>query len=480
MPAPAIIGAVVAVAAAAEIATPVAIGLAVIATAGAVASTVGTITGDKTLSMVGNIMGAVGSIGGIANGLGVFGEVAGGLSGVTNAAGGTVETVAPTAMSVSEATGGLNAYTPEFLQAANESISNTGAFAVNSAEAGAQAASQPGEIVNMLEGAVRQVPTAEAPPAASLATPDPTPPAATDAAVSPEGLAPAPAQDLAVDPAKDLSKGLINADQPPQVTPAEWGVNPDNGAVPMVDSGGNPALNLADGSMQDPRVMAQGEELQYGMGSSSPAGPGGVNANQPLLQSTMEPSNGPQNPTDVRPGANEYGAGWGDRAASGAPPAVQPNNVSVTGNVGGGTPPPAQPAQAPAQNVTGNVDMTTTPWDGGVPGSAASAIRAVNKVGPAPAGEPSIWDSIWSFAKDNKSLVLGGMMSLGSFMSGALSPKTPAEVEELNARAEANRAAAQLQATQNQLMQRRLNNMSQPIPVAYRGGLINSGVTGRV
>ena len=45
--------------------------------------------------------------------------------------------------------------------------------------------------------------------------------------------------------------------------------------------------------------------------------------------------------------------------------------------------------------------------------------------------DSSLWGELLSFAKENKSLVLGGMMSLGSFMSGALSPKTPAEVEAL-------------------------------------------------
>lgn len=483
MPAPAIIGAVVAVAAAAEALTPIAIGLAVIATAGAVASTVGTITGDKTLSMVGNIMGAVGSIGGIANGLGFFGEAAaGGLSGVTNAAGGAAESVAPTAISVSEATGGLNAYTPEFLQTVDPGFAGTGSFAggeaaLNAADVASTASSQPGQIVNMLSGETNPltVPTAESP--AAIQASEFTPGAATDTTANASSLTPDPTADLAVNPEKGLLQ-QPSVEPSPQIMP-DATADPSSGSQLMVNNqsvtptdymntnveqGGllsqNPATAYADGSTADPTVMAQGEDIYAG---SSPAGQGGVNANDPARAAQVSPS---------RQGV------YGDASTtgpSGDMPGVQPGKVTGTATTGLETPAPAQttpattaPASAP---VTGN-NMPSTDamlaWKDAKPGDIT---RANN----------SIWGDIWGFAKENKSLVLGGMMSLGSFMSGALSPKTPAEVDALNAQAERNRAAAQLENTQNQLMQRRLANMGQPIPVASRTGLINMApVTGRV
>ena len=341
-----------------------------------------------------------------------------------------------------------------------------------SAGAGAQAASQPGQIVNMLSGEVAQVPvpTAEA-PAAALGVPDVQAPAATNVAVSPEGIAQDPASAL------DPTKGLINAEPPPQVGPSDFTM-PDNSGVPMVDSGGNPALNYADGSTMDPNAMAQGDIPDgTGMGSTSPAGQDGVMANRSLInggtqQPSFEPSNGPDPVTGSRQGA------YGDASASaptGNAPAMQPSKVAVTGKTGPETPAP-QPAQAPAA-----APAAPPAGAGNTPSLDAMLSWKDAKPGDITRADSSLWGELLSFAKENKSLVLGGMMSLGSFMSGALSPKTPAEVEALNAQAEKNRAAAALENTQNQLMQRRLNNMSQPLPVAYRGGLINMPqVTGRV
>lgn len=450
MPAGAIVGAVVAVAIAAEAVTPVAIGLAVIATAGAVASTVGTITGDKTLSMVGNIMGAVGSIGSIASGLGAFGEagsILGGGQGVTNAAGGGAISVTELAAPAAEVAGPA-AFTPEALQALDAAQFGTDLSVDAAAATNSIGAAGEGQIVNSIAGQVQSVTpvTAEAP---TIAVAEPQAPvAAIDQVASASDLAPNPVADLAVDPAQ----GLVNqplAETPPPVSASEF-ADPVTSATPMVSNEVTPtdymSANVADPNAGTGPIdvngnpMGQGDLPDWG----SPAGNGG--------------------PTPPQDASTAYADGTYDDGSQMWQGGDNPNAKVVNGKVGAET--PAQPTANGAVSPNDAVIFAKNN-----PGS-------IRHVGSRP---DSIWSDIWDFAKDNKSLVLGGMMSLGSFMSGALSPKTPAEVDALNAQAERNRAAAQLEYTQNQLMQRRLNNMRQPLPVARYGGLINMApVTGRV
>ena len=99
--------------------------------------------------------------------------------------------------------------------------------------------------------------------------------------------------------------------------------------------------------------------------------------------------------------------------------------------------------------------------------------------------DTSVFGTLSNWIEGHPSLALGALMAGGSFLSGATSPLTPAQVTALNAQAEQNQAAANYAAQQTQLLQRQQANMAQGLPVASRTppGLINmpqlAPVTGR-
>ena len=160
-------------------------------------------------------------------------------------------------------------------------------------------------------------------------------------------------------------------------------------------------------------------------------------------------------------------------------PAAATDQAATTTSSGGSPPAMTTPA-SPATGVA-------NPMDAGIPGSSTAAQNAAAVSGkvtfPTP---PSTWGTISNWIEGHPSLALGALMAGGSFLSGATSPLTPAQVTALNAQAEQNQAAANYANQQTQLLQRQQANMAQPLPVASRSptGLINmprlAPVTGQV
>lgn len=111
------------------------------------------------------------------------------------------------------------------------------------------------------------------------------------------------------------------------------------------------------------------------------------------------------------------------------------------------------------------VDATAPDYiNGGVGSNSADA--SINKTGSTDITSP--WGGIKDFLKDNKTLVSGAIQGGASFLSGALSPLTPAQVAALNAQAKANEAAARRSDAEAAILGMRASNMGQPIPVASR------------
>lgn len=148
---------------------------------------------------------------------------------------------------------------------------------------------------------------------------------------------------------------------------------------------------------------------------------------------------------------------------AGITPATEPVGSSVN-----------NPPQAPATSVTGGTGSIINPEGNlsgfgpgqGPQGPAMSAARGVNG---APA-DPSAWSKIWDFTKTagGGALVSGGIQAAASFLSGATSSLTPAQVNALNAQAMANQAAVNLSGSQQAILDQQLGNMRDPLPIAAR------------
>lgn len=429
MPAPAIVGAVVAAGMAATATTTIGMAFGIAAAIGATAAAVGQITKVKELTIAGTVLGAVGAIGGLAASAGLFGAEAAGLVGTEAAAGGAAGDVAQGAVTAAPAPAG--GYTWSAVQASDPSLATIGDGAISAANGGTS------DIVDMLNGAVSQAPLAEAPVIADKAVVDVQAPAATNQVANAENLVPNPAADMVSTEAvvPDPSKGLI--DQSGVVT-AE---------APAVDPAGN--------------VIPQGD----GGPPGSPAGPTGQSG---VTAPANEPP--PVDPNDAlfgKDGTVPKIDGKVTTTDASTTPGVVTNPSPVTGQVTPAATPAATPTAAPGQVKTPTLDEMLA-WKGD-PGNIQRA-------------DNSIWGNIWKFTKENPAVMLGGVMAASSFLSGAMSPLTPAQTKELDARAEQNLAAANLANTQNELLQRRLNNMRQGIPQARwkngGNGLINMPVTG--
>lgn len=466
MPAPAIVGAVVAAGMAATATTTIGMVFGIAAAIGGVATAVGQITGVKELTIAGTVLGAVGAVGGLAASAGLFGTEAAGLvgdlgGGVTNAAGGGAAEVAQGAVTAGPAPAG--GYTWSAVQAADPSLANIPSDVISQAGGGTS------DIVDMLAGSVNQVSLAEAPVIADKAVVDVQTPAAINEVANAENLVPNPASEalnpegLIPDPAKGLAGEGLTPD-------------PTKGLIDqtsVLTADGSPAMGQnVDAALprdQYGNIIAQGDTGPSG----SPAGPNGENA--------LPYDAGPPRPSDPTGGVDgtvsnqpDAGANVNGRVTT-TDASTTPGTVKspVTGQVttGATTSPAATPAATPP-TAAGQLKTPTLDEMLAWKGDPGNIQRADN----------SIWGNIWKFAKDNPAIALGGVMAASSFLSGAMSPLTPAQTKELDARAEQNLAAANLANTQNELLQRRLNNMRQGIPqVRWKNegnGLINMPVTG--
>lgn len=122
-----------------------------------------------------------------------------------------------------------------------------------------------------------------------------------------------------------------------------------------------------------------------------------------------------------------------------------------------------------AVTVTGQPDPLLGKQVGGADLSkVADPIGELIKENPAPKEDgDSLFGNLWKFTKSNGTLLSGLAQAGGSFLAGATSSLTPAQVAALHAQAEANQAAANM----SQMQQ---SNLSQALPTARRvTGMIN-------
>lgn len=427
MPVAAVVGVVAAVATAATATTVVATAFAVAAAIGSAAALIGQLTGVKELTIAGTVLGAVGGLGSIASSIGMFGSEAAtlasagsteGAAAVTNAAGGAASEVTQAAAPALEVTAAAPAGGAVMEAAPMATVSEVGQSAVNAAGAST-------DVTDMINNALQAGDFEGA--LTPVSTGEIVPQALPDAAINPEGLVP------------DPTRGLV-----------DQGVT-----TPMVDAGATAPATVADASMAQP-VDAFGNVLPQGDGT--------------LTNVTADSGQ-----TEFLDGFNDAGEA---NVSTTATPAQQ-----VTGKPGKL---PGQAAPTPTSTPTPQAVTGTTPAAGTTPTPTPSPtpppdqliyaknMGGVERVGP--------WDEIWKFAKENQMMVMGGLQAASSFLSGAMSPLAPAQVEALRTQAEQNRAASNLARAQEDILRRRLSNMGEPIPVAQRrppSGLVNMAVTGR-
>lgn len=159
------------------------------------------------------------------------------------------------------------------------------------------------------------------------------------------------------------------------------------------------------------------------------------------------------------------------------PPAGLMNGMPNTGDPAGTiSPGMTAPSVEPSDLINPPGPQTTPPYGGDI-------NPVTGEVNPYTGTDsPGVFGKILKFAGDNKLLTYGAVQAAGSFLSGATSSLTPAQVSALNAQAAANQAAANLatQQTANLAMPRATANVAPvtgtpaPIIPPRPAGLINS------
>lgn len=445
MPAAAVVGAVVAIAGAGSITAAAGIGSAVaifsiIGAVGATAGAIGALTKVKELQYAGAALGAVGLIGGLASAAGLFGE-AGSLFGSAAEVGGAVGEV-----------GGFGSWMGGAADIASGAATDAGTWAGVSAAAtptagyadiGSGVASVPQvdysgfDAINMANGLP---PTAAAPTVA----PDVLPAAATDQGIGLLDRTLAEQGRLAYDNATPLF-------DLPSPDPGGVATTAAETTTPFAD--GSRVTGLAD--VPDPARSILPQD--YGLDNSGNMIPQG---------------GGEQVPGDLGAGARNPDA----------PTSVFNNPVS-----GSPTPSGIAGTQPPATGLVNAVPGPPGGYSATLPPGASSTITAAasNPNTPLIGNGQSVWGDITDWVQRNQTLSYGAMQAIGSFVSGAFKQDPAGTLEALQAQQAANLAAQRRYDQETALLQRRLQNMGEPIPVATRGprpGLINAGgtVTGRV
>lgn len=391
---------------------------AITAAVGATLGAVGTITHIKELQMAGAALGAVGAVGGIASAAGLFGAASdvAGAGGSFGASG---------AGELGLAAGGTSGATDAGTWAGTtiSDLHSAGASALQDVGTGSSASSGMNVVDVVNNGAV---PTGQAP--VPTGTPqNVVPDVAGDVRPDSQGV---PAfQDVV--PKTDLSASDVKL-------PDFQGI-PKFGPPPEVQS-------VPDGSLINGQSPDPARSLLNGGAPPANMSPADVNG-----QFSPMPTN--QNMTPLSSNAPD-GSGFGT-AADPPPTPVQNDPTNPAAAAGGTTP--------PASQITGNTDLHL---------AGASALQDV--------ADKSPWGGVMDFITKNPPLMYGAIQTLGSFVNGVASPLPQAQVDELESRKQQNLAAASLANQQQQLLQRRFQNMSQGVPTASRS-LINGGsaVTGR-
>lgn len=403
------------------IATPTVFTIA--AAVGATVAAVGVFTKVKELQIAGTVLGAIGGIGALASSAGLFGSTAGGLFG------GAAETAGQVASDVTSLAGGTEGISAAAAPTGGYTLETLANSGLEGALAGFEPASgamptAEADIINLVNGAGAENFNALA-PAEQIAGAQTVAPAAE---VLPETTAAAAPQEAVLpEVAQEVPAGLVDSAGGTQTT--QVGID----GVPR-DQFGN--------------VIAQGDVSAGGQGdwtnpaanpvTAKPVDASGVAGNAPTSAAATPNST----PTAPVTGTNQL-----------------PPGSAVTGTTG---------AEA---NLSGF-------WPGQGPlGPAELAAR-----NPDGSLVVSPWSKILGFVEKNQTLSLGAIMGASSFISGAFAPgMTEEQRRAYAAQAEQNLAAANLARAQEAILQRRLRNMNDPIPVARPisppPGLINS-VTG--
>lgn len=399
---------------------------AAVGAVGAVIGTVGYFTKSKELTIAGSILGGIGAIGGFASGMGLFGSGGGSLFGSGAEAAGSVATdVGSWATEVAPLAG--DTVTATAAPAGGytlESLANSG---LEGGIAGFGEAGGVGmkniDIIDLVNGVGADNFNA-LDTAAQLTDAQVAAPAAE---VLPDTtIASAPQEAVLPEVAQEFTPDTMLADaQPPGLIDSAGGMPRDQfgNVIPQGDAAGGSTIGEVVNPGQPPDPAAT--SVHAATGQPDP----GVTAVQP--QATPE--------------------------------------VPVSGTV-----------DTAAPKVTGATETNASgfPVGGGPQGPSGGALMPTSN-------DASIWSRIFDMVEKRPTLALGALKAASSFISGAFSEGTTAEQRQAYAaQAEQNLAAANLARTQDLILQRRLRNMNDPIPVARPftpPGLINSAgaVTGR-
>lgn len=243
----------------------------------------------------------------------------------------------------------------------------------------------------------------------------------------------------------------------------DWGLSAgaDAGVAPLASETAGAASTEAGINLSGIASGHQADTLGVvsGIGDAPRAGLTDALGNTPADIGAVKPPDATPTPTPAA--AVDTTAASGTNVTSTVDPAAASTGVATP------TPPTtAAPAAPAAPSILSSLDA-------GVPGSAAAAQAAASSAGPITvpdAGGGVFSDILGLIGKPGMSTLLAGTLQAGgAFIGGALKTDyaghlTPAQVNALNAQAEANIAAANLQ-------RRQLEIQSQPMP-----GVTNSGV----
>lgn len=279
----------------------------------------------------------------------------------------------------------------------------------------------------------------------------------------------------AMDGASAAEGGVLSEDGGGFAAGGLDGITP---AAPGMDLQGAPITYAAEGAQATPTSVIDTITGQMsGIDPASAALPTGAESPGVLPSAATDSS--------VIPQGNGVSA---TESATQGNPEIQLAETPVAAPQGG-TPPPGTPPPTPAPPSTpAPPDWQGNPatWDPtmkqvlGVSGGPT----IIDPVGPGlpgtgvpisgPGAPSSAWGSIMKFATSPGGglLGLGALQAGASFLSGATSTLTPAQVELYKAQAANNLAAANL-ANAN------LANMGQPLPVATRPGAAPAGLINR-
>ena len=253
--------------------------------------------------------------------------------------------------------------------------------------------------------------------------------------------------------------------EPVTVTPQAASIGMDSG---LGTAGAAPVNAVQEGQLPD---------IINTLGGVNPTTPGPASAiDQSIGAASGNASDIP--PVTVTQQAASIGGDDGNLAATGAASTTGLNQASnatpiSSATISGGT--AAAPAQAPPPPGTSPPAVNGTPIpDVKIPGQTYVGQDGTTYVtdGTKFVPQKSLFSSLFS----SPLAQYGVIQAAGSFLSGATSTLTPAQVAQLDSQAAANNAAAKLTQTQT-------TNISQPIPTASRTqpvtgqtGLINSPV----